>query len=61
MGHSNRSGHLLMEPKQLLSCADSNSLDLNPTDFAIRSVLENKPSRTSYNHLDSVKVALVEY
>uniref|UniRef100_A0A1I7X5D2 Neur_chan_memb domain-containing protein n=1 Tax=Heterorhabditis bacteriophora TaxID=37862 RepID=A0A1I7X5D2_HETBA len=50
-----------MEPKQLSSCADSkdiwpsDSLDLNPTDFAIRSVLENKPSRTSYNHLDSLK------
>uniref|UniRef100_A0A1I7XK25 DDE_3 domain-containing protein n=1 Tax=Heterorhabditis bacteriophora TaxID=37862 RepID=A0A1I7XK25_HETBA len=38
----------------------SNSPDLNPMDFAIWSILENKSSRTSYNNLDSLKMALVK-
>uniref|UniRef100_A0A1I7XN71 DDE_3 domain-containing protein n=1 Tax=Heterorhabditis bacteriophora TaxID=37862 RepID=A0A1I7XN71_HETBA len=38
----------------------SNSPDLNPMDFAIWSILENKLNRTSYNNLDSLKVALVK-
>uniref|UniRef100_A0A1I7XIZ3 Transposable element Tc1 transposase n=1 Tax=Heterorhabditis bacteriophora TaxID=37862 RepID=A0A1I7XIZ3_HETBA len=38
----------------------SNSLDLNPIEFAIWSILANKPSRTSYNYLDSLKVVLVK-
>uniref|UniRef100_A0A1I7WYV7 DDE_3 domain-containing protein n=1 Tax=Heterorhabditis bacteriophora TaxID=37862 RepID=A0A1I7WYV7_HETBA len=38
----------------------SNSPDLNPMDFAIWSILENKLSRTSYNNLDSHKVPLVK-
>uniref|UniRef100_A0A1I7WPY8 Uncharacterized protein n=1 Tax=Heterorhabditis bacteriophora TaxID=37862 RepID=A0A1I7WPY8_HETBA len=59
MGHSNRSGHLLMEPKQLLTVS-RHSLDLNSVDFAIRSVLENEPSRTSYNNLDSLNMAVVK-
>uniref|UniRef100_A0A1I7XGA9 DDE_3 domain-containing protein n=1 Tax=Heterorhabditis bacteriophora TaxID=37862 RepID=A0A1I7XGA9_HETBA len=38
----------------------SNSTDLNPMDFAIWSILENKLNRTSYNNLDSHKVPLVK-
>uniref|UniRef100_A0A1I7WU49 HTH psq-type domain-containing protein n=1 Tax=Heterorhabditis bacteriophora TaxID=37862 RepID=A0A1I7WU49_HETBA len=38
----------------------SNSPDLNPMDFAIWSILENKLIRTSYNNLDSLKVAFVK-
>uniref|UniRef100_A0A1I7WHZ5 DDE-1 domain-containing protein n=1 Tax=Heterorhabditis bacteriophora TaxID=37862 RepID=A0A1I7WHZ5_HETBA len=38
----------------------SKSADLNPMDFTIWSFLENKLSRTSYNNLDSLKVALVK-
>uniref|UniRef100_A0A1I7W7P3 DDE_3 domain-containing protein n=1 Tax=Heterorhabditis bacteriophora TaxID=37862 RepID=A0A1I7W7P3_HETBA len=36
----------------------SNSPDLNPMDFAIWSILENKLKRTSYSNLDSIKVEL---
>uniref|UniRef100_A0A1I7XK10 DDE_3 domain-containing protein n=1 Tax=Heterorhabditis bacteriophora TaxID=37862 RepID=A0A1I7XK10_HETBA len=38
----------------------SNSPDLNPMDFAIWSILENKLNRTSYSNLDSHKVPLVK-
>uniref|UniRef100_A0A1I7W6K9 Phage protein n=1 Tax=Heterorhabditis bacteriophora TaxID=37862 RepID=A0A1I7W6K9_HETBA len=30
-------------------------------DLAIRYILENKPNKTVYNNLDSLKVVLVKY
>uniref|UniRef100_A0A1I7XMY1 WD_REPEATS_REGION domain-containing protein n=1 Tax=Heterorhabditis bacteriophora TaxID=37862 RepID=A0A1I7XMY1_HETBA len=68
-GHLNRTGHQLIEPKQLLSSVESsfqtfrgrdiwpsNPPDLNPMNFAIWSALENKLSRTPFDRLGSLKV-----